>query len=56
MAFTPEEGGWISGWIFLSLFRFLVGCQIVLPTAVPCGERTQWRELFKYPRAWPPRV
>jgi putative MFS transporter len=25
MAFTPEPGGWISGWIFLAVFRFLVG-------------------------------
>jgi MFS transporter, putative metabolite:H+ symporter len=25
--------------------------QIALPTAVPGGERTQWRELFKYPRS-----
>jgi putative MFS transporter len=25
MAFTPEQGGWISGWIFLSFFRFFVG-------------------------------
>jgi MFS transporter, putative metabolite:H+ symporter len=25
MAFTPEPDGWISGWIFLAVFRFLVG-------------------------------
>ena len=25
MAFTPEPGGWISGWVFLSVFRFFVG-------------------------------
>jgi putative MFS transporter len=25
MALTPEPGGWISGWIFLTVFRFLVG-------------------------------
>jgi MFS transporter, putative metabolite:H+ symporter len=25
MAFTPEPGGWISGWTFLAVFRFLVG-------------------------------
>jgi MFS family permease len=25
MYFTPEQGGWISGWIFLSFFRFFVG-------------------------------
>jgi putative MFS transporter len=25
MAFTPEQGGWISGWVFLSFFRFFVG-------------------------------
>ena len=25
MAFTPEPGGWISGWIFITVFRFLVG-------------------------------
>lgn len=25
MAFTPEQNGWISGWIFLSVFRFFVG-------------------------------
>jgi MFS transporter, putative metabolite:H+ symporter len=25
MAFTPEQGGWIAGWIFLSFFRFFVG-------------------------------
>ncbi len=25
MYFTPEQGGWIAGWIFLSFFRFFVG-------------------------------
>jgi putative MFS transporter len=25
MFFTPDPGGWISGWIFLSFFRFFVG-------------------------------
>lgn len=25
MAFTPDQGGWISGWIFLAFFRFFVG-------------------------------
>jgi putative MFS transporter len=25
MAFTPDQDGWISGWIFLSVFRFVVG-------------------------------
>src|SRR5271165_3467643 len=25
MALTPDQGGWISGWIFLSFFRFFVG-------------------------------
>ena len=25
MYFTPGQGGWIAGWIFLSFFRFFVG-------------------------------
>jgi len=25
MFFTPDPGGWIPGWIFLSFFRFVVG-------------------------------
>jgi putative MFS transporter len=25
MYFTPQQGGWIAGWIFLSFFRFFVG-------------------------------
>jgi len=25
MALTPDQGGWISGWIFLAFFRFFVG-------------------------------
>ena len=25
MFFTPDQGGWIAGWIFLSFFRFFVG-------------------------------
>ena len=25
MYFTPQQGGWIEGWIFLSFFRFFVG-------------------------------
>ena len=25
MYFTPDQGGWIAGWIFLSFFRFFVG-------------------------------
>ncbi len=25
MAFTPGPGGWIEGWLFLSIFRFFVG-------------------------------
>jgi MFS transporter, putative metabolite:H+ symporter len=25
MAFTPDQGGWIAGWIFLAFFRFFVG-------------------------------
>ena len=25
MFFTPDPGGWVSGWIFLSFFRFFVG-------------------------------
>ena len=25
MYFTPEPGGWVAGWIFLSFFRFFVG-------------------------------
>jgi putative MFS transporter len=25
MYFTPHQGGWIEGWIFLSVFRFFVG-------------------------------
>jgi putative MFS transporter len=25
MYFTPDEGGWIAGWIFLAFFRFFVG-------------------------------
>jgi MFS transporter, putative metabolite:H+ symporter len=25
MFFTPDPGGWISSWIFLSFFRFFVG-------------------------------
>jgi putative MFS transporter len=25
MFFTPQQGGWIAGWIFLSFFRFFVG-------------------------------
>ncbi len=25
MAFTPDQNGWISGWIFLAFFRFFVG-------------------------------
>jgi putative MFS transporter len=25
MYFTPHQGGWIEGWIFLSFFRFFVG-------------------------------
>jgi putative MFS transporter len=25
MYFTPHQGGWIAGWIFLSFFRFFVG-------------------------------
>jgi len=25
MFFTPDKGGWIAGWIFLSFFRFFVG-------------------------------
>src|SRR5262249_53401242 len=25
MALTPEENGWIAGWIFLTFFRFFVG-------------------------------
>ena len=25
MCFTPHQGGWISGWIFLAFFRFFVG-------------------------------
>jgi hypothetical protein len=25
MYFTPQQGGWIQGWIFLSFFRFFVG-------------------------------
>src|SRR5690348_13994964 len=25
MAFTPGENGWVSGWIFLTFFRFFVG-------------------------------
>jgi len=25
MFFTPDQGSWIAGWIFLSFFRFFVG-------------------------------
>jgi putative MFS transporter len=25
MYFTPEQGGWVAGWIFLTFFRFFVG-------------------------------
>jgi putative MFS transporter len=25
MAFTPGEGGWVAGWMFLAFFRFFVG-------------------------------
>ena len=25
MALTPDQGGWISGWIFIAFFRFFVG-------------------------------
>src|SRR5690349_23306015 len=25
MYFTPDQGGWIAGWIFLAFFRFFVG-------------------------------
>src|SRR5579864_9052489 len=25
MAFTPDQNGWIAGWIFLAFFRFFVG-------------------------------
>ena len=25
MAFTPDQGGWIPGWMFLAFFRFFVG-------------------------------
>ena len=25
MFFTPDPGGWVSSWIFLSFFRFFVG-------------------------------
>jgi putative MFS transporter len=25
MALTPDEGGWVAGWLFLSFFRFFVG-------------------------------
>ena len=25
MYFTPEQGGWIAGWVFLTFFRFFVG-------------------------------
>src|SRR5271165_1868964 len=25
MAMTPEQGGWIAGWLFLTFFRFFVG-------------------------------
>jgi putative MFS transporter len=25
MYFTPDQGGWIAGWIFLTFFRFFVG-------------------------------